>query len=128
MLVELARREQAARRHQHLVKFIDDRGLADAGISRDQHEFRSAAIDDAIEAGKQSRDFALSPIQLLGHQQLAWYVVQAEREVVDAASCIPFGEASPQIALDTPCGLVTLLGRLGEQLHNDRRDGVWNIL
>ena len=44
VLVELARGEQAARRHQRLVQFIDDRGFADAGIARDQHQLRRAAL------------------------------------------------------------------------------------
>ena len=34
----------------------------------------------------------------------------------------PFGQAAPQIALDAGGGLVALLGGLGEQLHDDRRD------
>ena len=40
VLIELARSEKAARRHQHRLQFIDDRGLADAGIARDQNQFR----------------------------------------------------------------------------------------
>ena len=40
-----------------------------------------------------------------------------------SAARFPFGQAASQIALDTAGGLVTILGRLGEQLHDDRRDG-----
>ena len=40
----------------------------------------------------------------------------------------PFSEAAPQIALDAGCGLVALLGRLGEQLHDDRRDRGRDVL
>ena len=68
VLIELARREQAARRHEHLVQLIDDGGLADAGIAGDQHQLRSAALDDAVEGGEQGIDLARSPVQLLGDQ------------------------------------------------------------
>ena len=40
----------------------------------------------------------------------------------------PFGQAAPQIALDAARGLVALLGRLGEQLQDDRRDGAGDVL
>ena len=43
VLVELAGREQSARRHQRLVQLVDDRRLADAGIAGDQHQLRRAA-------------------------------------------------------------------------------------
>ena len=79
-------------------------------------------VDDAVEGGEQGLDLALSPVQLLGDQQPVRRVVLAEREVVDAASSLPFGKAAPQIALDAGRGLVALLGGLGEQLHDDRRD------
>ena len=49
VLVELARREQAARRDERLVEFVDHRRLADAGIAGDQHELRCAIRDDAVE-------------------------------------------------------------------------------
>ena len=60
VLVELAGREQPARRHQHLVQLVDDRGLADAGISGDQHQLRRAALDDAIEGGEQASSISRS--------------------------------------------------------------------
>ena len=100
VLVELAGGEQPARRHEHLVQLIDDRGLADAGIAGDQHQLRRAAPDDAVEGGEQGLDLARSPVQLLGDQQPVGRVVFAEREVVDAALALPFGQAAPQIALD----------------------------
>src|SRR5262249_1755783 len=39
ILVELPRREEAARRHERLVQFVHYRGLADTGVARHQHEF-----------------------------------------------------------------------------------------
>ena len=41
VLIELAGREKASRRHQRLVQLIDDGGLADAGIAGHQHQLRS---------------------------------------------------------------------------------------
>src|SRR5215475_9003285 len=49
VLVELAGREKAARRDQHRLQIVDDRGLADAGIARDQDQFRGATFDDSVE-------------------------------------------------------------------------------
>ena len=69
-----------------------------------------------------------SPVQLLGDQQPVGRVVLAEREVIDAALTLPIGKAAPQVALDAGRGLVALLGRLGEQLHDDRGDRVRDSL
>src|SRR5215475_11299196 len=81
-----------------------------------------------IEAGKQRRDLTISSVQLFGDQQLVRRVLQAEREDIDAAARFPFRQAASQIALDTAGGLVTILGCLGEQFHDDRRDGRWDTL
>src|SRR5258707_7752233 len=40
VLVELTRGEQPARRNEYPVQLVHDRGLADAGIAGDQHQFR----------------------------------------------------------------------------------------
>ena len=99
VLVELARCEKAARRHQRLVQLIDDGGLADAGISGDQHQLRPAAGDDAVEGGEQGLDLALSPVQFLGDQQPVGRVLLAQREGVDPALSLPCGKAAPEVAL-----------------------------
>jgi hypothetical protein len=67
------------------VQLIDDSGLADAGISRDQHQLRPAAGDDAVEDSEQGLDLALAAVELLGDQQPVRYVVSAKRERVDTA-------------------------------------------
>ena len=36
---------------------------------------------------------------------------------------LPFGKATPKITLQAGSGLIALLGSLGEQLHDDGRDG-----
>src|SRR3954462_2584735 len=126
VLVELTRGKKAAGRYEHLVQLIDDRGLADTGISGDQHQLWYTGLDDAIEAGKQRGDLTISSVQLFGDEQPVRRVQQAERKVIDTAARFPFRQAASQIALDTAGGLVTILGSLGEQLHNDRRDGRWD--
>ena len=94
VLVELARGEQPARRDKRLVQLVDDRGLADAGIARDQNQLRRAARDHAIEGGEQGLDLALSPVQLLGDQQPIGQIAFAERKGLDAPVALPFGQSS----------------------------------
>ena len=47
-------------------------------------------------------------------------VALAERKLGDRTTAFPVVEAAPQIMLDPRRGLVALLGRLREQLHDDR--------
>src|SRR5262249_56380568 len=49
VLIELAGGKEATRWNKHLMELIDDRGLADAGISRDQNQLRRPVFDDSIE-------------------------------------------------------------------------------
>ena len=65
----------------------------------------------------------MPPVEFLGNQEPVGRVVFAEREVIDPPLRLPFGQASPKVALEAGCGLIAVLGRLGEQLHDDRRDG-----
>ena len=67
------------------MQLVDDRGLADAGIARDQHQLRRTALDDTIEGGEQGLDLARPPVQFLGDQQPVRRVVLAQWEVVDAS-------------------------------------------
>ena len=41
---------------------------------------------------------------------------------------LPFGQTAPQIVLEAGGGLVALLGRLGEELHDDLREDGRNAL
>src|SRR5258708_2446823 len=68
VLIELARGEQAARRNEPLMQLIDDGGLANTRISGDQHQLRSATLDDAVERGEQGLDLALSSVKFLRNQ------------------------------------------------------------
>src|SRR5262249_48564868 len=75
VLIERAGREQAARRYQHRLQLVHDRGLADAGIARDQDQFRGATLDDAIEGGEQGLNLAPPSIEFLGDQEPVGRVV-----------------------------------------------------
>src|SRR4029077_19870571 len=114
VLVEFARSEKPTRRNEQLMKFIDDRRLADAGISRDKHQLWCPALHDAIEEGEQRLDLARPSVKLLWNQQPVRYVVSSEREAVDARRPCPTRETAAQVALETRGGLVALLGSFGE--------------
>ena len=77
------------------MKLVDDRGLADAGVSGNQHQLRPAAGDDTVEGGKQGIDLGCPTIQFLGDQQPVRSVVFPGREFVDIASGFPFSKATP---------------------------------
>ena len=77
VLIELAGGEQAARRHQDFVQFVDDRGFADAGIAGDQHEFGRAIGHDPIERGDKAFDLRFASIEFFGDQQPVGPVVCA---------------------------------------------------
>ena len=96
------------------MKFIDDRRLADAGISRDKHQLWCPALHDAIEGGEQRLDLARPSVKLLWNQQPVRYVVSREREAVDAPLMVPIRETTAQVALETRGGLIALLGSFGE--------------
>jgi hypothetical protein len=52
----------------------------------------------------------------------------AKRELVDAALSLPFSKAAPKVTLNAGGCLVAFLSSLGEQLHDDCRDGCRDIL
>ena len=89
VLIELAGREQASRRNERLVKLIDHRRLADAGIAGDQHEFCRAIRHDAVKGREQRVNLALPPVQPLRDQQTVRGVSHAQRERLDTAVRLP---------------------------------------
>ena len=119
VLIEFAGGKESTRQNQHPVQFVDHRGFADPGISGDQHEFRRAPLDDAVEGGQQGLDLARPSVQLLGDQEAIRRVLLAERKGFDAPLTLPFGKTAPKVILDAKGGLVARLGGLGEQLHDD---------
>ena len=65
VLVELTRREEAARRDKRPLEFVHHRRLADAGIAGDEHELGCAIRHDPVEGAKQRLDLVLPAVQLL---------------------------------------------------------------
>src|SRR5208283_5244663 len=106
--VELAGREEAARRDERLVQLVDDRGFADAGVTRDQNQLGRAARDDAVEGGEQGLDLALPAVELFRDQQPIGSVALAKREGLDAPVAFPFGERASEIVLEAGGGLVAI--------------------
>jgi hypothetical protein len=84
VLVELAGREQATRRYEHLVQLVHHRGLSDSGISGHEHEFGRAVRHHSVKGGNQRVDLALPAVELLRNQQPIRPIMLAEREPVDA--------------------------------------------
>ena len=121
VLVELARREQAARRDERLVEFVHHRRFADAGIAGNEHELRCAIRDHSVEGAKERLDLMLPAVELLRDEQLVPQVVRAEQERLYAADPLPLREALPQVGRKARSSLVAILGILGEELHHHRR-------
>src|SRR5580658_750321 len=131
VLVELARREQDARRNKQLVQLVHHRGFTDARITAHKHELWPTLRHDPVEGRKQCAYLALSTIQLLGNQQPVWKVLLAKREFVDVVLRPPLAKTTPKITLQAGCSLVSLLSGFGEQLHDDGRNGaryIWHAL
>src|SRR5262249_1165036 len=115
VLIELTGSEQAARQYQHRLQFVDDRGLTDPRIARDQDQFRGATVDDAIEGGEQGLDLTSPPVEFLGNQEPVGPVSFTEWEVINAVLRLPCGQTTPKVALKAGDSLVAVFGPLREQ-------------
>src|SRR6202034_146505 len=104
------------------MELINDGGFTDAGVAGNKNELRPADGYYAIECSEQGVDFGFSPVQFLWNQQPVWHVLLAKREFDNAMLRFPFSKTTPKITLDSNRGLIALLGRLGEQLHDDCRN------
>ena len=104
------------------MQLVDDGGLADAGISGDEHQLRRATRDDAVEGCEQGVDRACSPVQCLGNQEPVWRVVRTQGERIDPPPQLPCSQALAEVGLDTRRGLIAFLSGLGEEFHDDGRD------
>ncbi len=119
VLIKLARCEKSARRNQRFMEFIDDRGLADTGIAGNKNQLRPAAGYYTVESAEQHANLRFAPVQFLRNQQPVWRVLFTKRELVNATLLFPFDKTAAKIHLDSNRCLIALLGRLGEQLHDD---------
>src|SRR5579864_2880270 len=110
------------------MELVDDGGLADAGVSGNEHQLRLAAGNDTVESSEEGFNFRCSPVQFFGNQQPVWRVLFAEREFVDTMLSFPFSKAAPKVARSAGSGLVSFLSGFGEQLHDDCRDRARNAV
>ena len=76
------------------MQLIDDRGFSNAGISRDEHQFRRAALDHAVEGREQGVDLAFPAVQLLGDQQPIGGVMLAKRELNNVPVSFPLAKTT----------------------------------
>ena len=88
VLIELAREEEPALADDGAIQLLDQRRLADAGVSAHQHERRPALVGDAVERGEQRLDLALSSVEPVRDPELRGRVPLAEREGLDAAPAV----------------------------------------
>src|SRR5882672_7010189 len=110
------------------MQLMDDGGLADPGVSANEHQLRLAPGYDAVKSREQRVDFRFSPVQFLWNQQPIRRVMFAKREFVDAMLRFPFSKTAPKITLEASRCLIALLSRLGEQLHDDCRNRARNTV
>src|SRR5258708_4456363 len=81
ILVELAGGEKATRWDEHLMQLVHYGGLANAGISGHQHEFRGAVGHHTIVGRYQHTDLLLTAVQPLRDQEPIRPIVDAERKL-----------------------------------------------
>jgi hypothetical protein len=108
-LIELARSEECSR-----LQLVDNRGLANAGITRNEDQLGEAALDDPIERGEQGFDLVPTPIKYLGDDQPVRCVPLAKLKIVDVMFRVPFGSAVAEVLLESGGRLITIFGHLRE--------------
>ena len=77
------------------MELVDNRGLADARVSGNEHELWRPASDDAIERREQSVELVVTPVQLLGNYEAIRRVIRTGREQVDSSLRLPLRLATP---------------------------------
>src|SRR6266850_7023157 len=110
------------------MELIHNGGLADARVSGNKNQLRLTTGYDSVERSEQSVDFGFPAVQFLWNQQPIGRVMFAKREFVAALLRFPFSETAPQVTLEASRCLIALLRRLGEQLHDDRRNRARNTV
>ena len=111
----------AAMAGQRPVGLLNQRGLADAGVARDQDQF-GLPYRDAIEGLQQPGDLGLSTVQPLGDGEPIAEVLLGQGEGFDSAGRVqPLGRAG-QVRLDAFGALVAIVGAFGHQSENQIRE------
>ncbi len=115
-LVELPGDEVPPMPRKRLVQLVDQRGLADARVPGDEHEFGSAG-GHSLERRPQLSGLGFAPIEPLGQHEPKGHVLRTESSVRHGARLVPLGGEARQIGAEAVRALITLLRRLGEQAH-----------
>src|SRR5262245_17383560 len=118
-LIELSCCEEPPRRNKHPVQLVHEGRLSDAWMARNQHQPRTSCSDHLFERGEQLTRLALPAVQSLRQEEAIGAVSLAQRELVDGAARLPLAQAASEIVLDPGGALVSLVGCLREQLHDD---------
>ncbi len=122
--VELAPHEQPAAADDRLLQLMDERRLADPRVPRHQHELGRPGLGDALEGAQQRRELRVAAVQLLRDLQPIRRVALPQRERLDPPTGSPLREAALEVMSQAARGLVAIFGHLGEELHDDARDGL----
>ena len=122
-LVELARGEVPAGAEEGPVDLVHQRGLADAGIALDQDQL-SLAGGGALDGGAHGGALALAAVELLGDLEALRDVTAAGLETHDVPVGRQVRAARLEIRGETLRALVAILGVLGEEAHDHRRDSL----
>src|SRR5262245_42102283 len=75
----------------------------------------------AIKGSEQQSGVGLASVELFRDHELFRCILSTEWERGDAAGRLPLCKAAAKIGFNAGCGLIALLGGLGEQLHHNRR-------
>ena len=105
VLVELAGREEPARRDERLVQLVDDRGLADPGIAGHEHQLGRARRHDTVERREQGVDLPLPAVQPLRHQQSVRRVVQCRAGTGRSGRATPIRVRQRRRSASTPAAV-----------------------
>ena len=116
-LLELARPEVAAVRHELGADLADERGLSYARCADDGHG--PAALGAGLGQGPPDRLALVVPaVQAGRHAELPGRRLGGGLERIDAPLALPLAAAALQVGLQGGHRLVAVLGHLGEQLHD----------
>src|SRR3954469_18833831 len=118
-LIKLAGDEDASRKDDHFVQFVDYRRFADSGIARHKHDLRFAAVGHSIEGRQQCRYLTLASVNALRYKQAIRRIARRKREWLDPAGLFQRGKTCPQVGLEAGSSLVSVFRGLGEQLHHN---------
>jgi hypothetical protein len=119
--VELPRDEVPLLTGDRFVQLLDEGRLADPRIPGHQHHGGGAPAG-AVEGAQQLLDLLVASVQLLRDEEPVRHITLPEGEGRDAPALGALPGAGFEVGLQAQGALVSLLGGLREQLHDDLRE------